>query len=50
MGLQGVTGRTGNPIPNDTTCGYEEIILLLVKETPGNKLEAKHNDPGLDWK
>lgn len=26
--------------------GYEEIILLLVRETPGNKLEIKYNDPG----
>lgn len=50
LGVQGNAGGTGNQIAIDTTCGDEEIVLLLVRETMGNKLEVKCNDPELDWK
>lgn len=42
--------RIGNQIDFDTTCGDEEIILLLVRQTMGDKLEVKCNDPELDGK
>lgn len=48
LGLQGDAGGTGNQIANDTTCGNEEIILLFVRQTLGNKLEIKCSDPELD--